>query len=192
MGTCFTVAEMYPDRSSFSIDLLRMEPRFRVYALADEMFDVRPDHAYYPTKEHLYLPVIIPALSHEIAHMVEMRDPVRWTLPDWGFPGLSVLRSGFRSDAGFYVALAREARVCAIERHMQPTRGNKAPIDNEGTHWEWEAKRRLLFGRFRKYDDVLDWVKAIHESTYAAWGLDRIRHEWEVRLNHIREWMETR
>lgn len=39
--------------------------------------------------------------------------------------------------------------------------------------------------------DVKCWMDHLRERTYQAWSLDRIDHEWKVRLDHIRNWMET-
>jgi hypothetical protein len=31
----------------------------------------------------------------------------------------------------------------------------------------------------------------IYITAFVKWNLDRIRHEWTVRLDYIRNWMET-
>lgn len=64
-------------------------------------------------------------------------------------------------------------------------------LRNDHAWGEW-AKTHVPFGRFKSYEHVQAWVHDIREKTYKAWSLERIKHEWEIRLNAMREYMETR
>ncbi len=160
-----------------------MDSRIRLFTLADELIEMGA--GFIPRKDMICIATGLPAASHEIAHMVEMTNPKRWTIQDWGMK----LHVDSFSARGFFAALSRETRVRAIQRHMDPTIPVGAPLNNP---FCWVRRDVLPFGRFKTYEDVIAWVKDLHEKTYAAWSLDRIRHEWEIRINYIRHWMETK
>lgn len=172
------------------ISLFEMEPRIKVYSLFGDA-DPEMNQGYIPEKHQLLFPIGIPGAAHEIAHMVEMRNPDRWTKVDWGMvsPKKNKGYSKWQSTGGLFAALTREIRVRAIQQHINSEMPYPSIMDNP--HWNDLVCDRLHFGRFKSRKDVLDWSNDLKNKTYNAWSLDRIRHEWEVRLNHIRNWMET-
>ena len=174
--------------STFCLSLLQMEDRIRVYhMISDDIFD---DKMYYvPTKEHLYIPIGFPAVEHEVSHMVEMSSLDRCLLPDWDMPLKGFNRPGKMSAAAFFRALIRETKVRAIQHTMDAH--SLAIFPPKHIYWGSAANQYLPFGRFQTLKDVHEWGQDLFDKTYAAWNLDRIRHEWQIRLDHIREWMET-
>jgi hypothetical protein len=172
-----------PQLPSFERSLFEMDSRIRLFELFDEL---ESDHGFLPCKDMICIPIALPSADHEIAHMVEMTNPKRWTLPDWG---INIHEP--RTQKGLFASLSRETRVRAIQRHITPAIPNYAPLSNYH-FWEPMVKKNVPFGRFKTYEEVYSWVIDLHEKTYAAWSLERIRHEWEIRLNHIQNWMETK
>lgn len=51
--------------------------------------------------------------------------------------------------------------------------------------------KRLPFGRFSNQEELKQWESDIVNKTLKAWSIERIEHEWIIRLNYLREWMET-
>jgi hypothetical protein len=163
-----------------------MDERIRIFSLDADMDD---DKSFYiPRKDMILIPYDLPNLDHEVAHMVEMTNLDRCLLSDWGMKHNG--SQFFKNKAPFFAALAREARVAAIQRHMRPDLNTMRPLSNP--YWMDEAVKNVPFGRFKSYEDVMYWVMDINYKTYAAWSLDRIRHEWQIRLNHIQNWMEIK
>jgi hypothetical protein len=177
---------------AFPRSLLKMEPRIRVHAMAD---DVEENKFMFVTKTNFHIPHGFPPIEHEIAHMVEMKDPARWTLPDLG---MAIFPKGDPSPKMMFAAMAREIRVRAIQLHLIPedqySDGNHRTLFNilNNEHaWGGWARTMTPFGRFKNYQDVWDWANGMRERTFNAWNKDRIVHEWKIRLNHIQNWMET-
>lgn len=169
----------------FIISLLEMDSRIRIFELYDELEE---DMGYIPRKDMICIPYVLPSADHEIAHMVEMKNPERWTLPDLG---MRHPRLGMKTAEGIFAALAREVRVRAIQSHMTPSLNNPR-FPEKHPYWEDEVTKRLPFGRFKSPETLFDWAENLYKRTHSAWNLDRIRHEWEIRINHIQNWMETK
>lgn len=178
--------------TGFGLSLFEMDSRIWVYGIFGGA-DKNEDMGYIPSKDRLLFPCGLPTATHEIAHMVEMKNLNRCLLPDWGMipPSKSGDYSKWQSKAGFFAALSREIRVRAIERHMVGPRDTIVNILNNST-WKDMSGERLPFGRFDSMKTLSAWIDNLHQRTYNAWSLDRIRHEWTVRLDHIRHWMETK
>lgn len=173
----------------FVLNLLKMDSRIRVCPFYG---DVEEDKGFFVTKDNIFIPHVLPKVEHDIAHLVELKNSKRWTMTDWGMPRFEkdIIKPG-----PFFAALSREVRTRAIQLHMEPkAMGN----ENDTTYnqlanpyWYDMTKKLLPFGRFKSMQDVGCWLGHQRECTYKAWCLDRIVHEWSVRLNHIRNWMET-
>ena len=169
--------------------LCAMEPRIRVCNLFG---DIEEDKGFFVTKSHIFIPHQLPKIEHDISHLLELRNSKRWTLPDWGMPRFNdaTIKCG-----PFFAALCREVRTRAIQLHLEPeTIGNETSTTwNQlaNPYWSDMTERLLPFGRFKCMKDVKCWMGDLRERTYQAWSLDRIDHEWKVRLDHIRNWMET-
>lgn len=175
--------------SPFVKNLCGMESRIRVYKLYG---DVEDNKGFFVTKRHIFIPYQLPKIEHDIAHLLELRNPKRWTMVDWGMPRFETDRI---KHGPFFAALCREARTRAIQLHLEP----EAMGDERNTtfnqlanpYWSDMTERLLPFGRFKSMKDVRCWMGDMRERTYKAWSLDRVVHEWTVRLDYIRNWMET-
>lgn len=146
------------------------------------------NQAYFPTKNAIYITTGLPSLSHETAHMVEMNDYSRLLQGDWG------LWSKRASPKGLVCAIARESRVRGIESHMSTYRNIDNLINSSGGVGLLcdMLKPSLPFGRFKDIAEVRQWAVSIFESTRSQWDLERIRHEWDLRADYIRNWQETK
>lgn len=181
------VEEVADKLSLNELHLYGMEPRIRTYALADTIYsDI--SKVYFLTKEHIYIPYRLPSASHEIAHMVEMKDLDRCLLPDWGLKAFT--NKVKVSDKLFFAAFAREIRIRAIDNLIHGF-SNPVSITNH-VYWFHEACKRIPFGRFKDNKDIVAWADDLSLKTFIAWSFDRVEHEWKIRLDHIRNWMETR
>lgn len=182
--------ENVKEMCDFARSLLILDSRIRINE--DAFLD---DKFFFVTKQHIYVPHGIPSIEHEIAHAVEMRNKDRWLLPDWGLAFGTKWNDNITPRIMF-ASMAREIRVRAIQLHMFPDKLNDAQstavniLNNEYAWGHW-ARMMVPFGRFRCYQDVWDWAADLREKTYKAWSLERIAHEWKIRLTHMQEWMET-
>lgn len=187
MRPCETHGRFNP----FICELLNMEPRIRLYPLHG---DVSRDCGFIVRPDHIFIPWAQPAVEHEIAHLVELTASRRWTMTDWGMPRFEV---GDIFAPRFFAALARETRVRALQRYMMTFKNEQELHDSwvwnqcNNPYWAEMVRRSLPFGRFRDYQDVQMWIRDLHEKVYKSWSQDRIRHEWMIRLDHFRNWMET-
>lgn len=173
-----------------SLELLSMDSRIKVCSFYG---DVQDDAGYLPTKKQLVFPCELPAASHQIAHMIEMTNPNRWTMIDWGMATPEGDFSNFKAR-NYFAALARETRVRAIQLHLDESLIYKSSTTYNifmNSVWECAAKKYLPFGRFSSMKELEDWTFSLRDRTYFAWSVERVRHEWAIRLNHIRNWMET-
>jgi hypothetical protein len=180
--------------SPFVRSCLQSEPRFRFTDVGNAVFDDK--QIFVVTKNVIYMPTVLPTTEHEITHAVEMTDQKRWLLPDWGmaFDGDWEHKMTPRK---MFASMSREIRVRAIQLHMVPEEwSNKhsslVNILNNQMAWGLWAKKYTPFGRFKNAQDVKDWVDDLREKTYNAWSLERIKHEWKIRLTHMQEYMETK
>ncbi len=176
----------------FALELLEMDSRIQVYNFFG---DLEEDFGYLPKKTGLFFPVGVPSAEHDIAHMVEMSNKKRWTIADWGMPSPKNNNgySEWKSFGGFFAALSREIRVRAIQLHLIPEYGQRETLMNifANPFWFEMVNKHLPFGRFNSYEDVISWMIDLRDKTRFAWSPERIRHEWIIRLDHIRNWMES-
>jgi hypothetical protein len=179
--------------SSFQISLLESESRIRLYPLTG-LVDAKK--TFFLDKRNIYIAYSLPSLGHQIAHAVEMKDSSRWLLPDWGMNLKGFVHQEDQLTARmYYIAMAREIRVRAIQLHMEPFhRLNKKStvynICNNQHAWGSWAERFTPHRQFQNFQHVWNWVEYLREKTYREWSLDRIRHEWSLRLTHMQHWME--
>lgn len=173
----------------FAKELMLRDSRIKVFPLADEFYigkDV-PVRAYVPRQDVIAIPFVLPTIEHQIGHMVEMKNMKRVLQPDWGLRPFADKWSN-PSDKSFYAALAREIRVRAIQSHMD---GYK--VDRILTHPMWgEYSIRLPFGKFKSSREVQAWIVDTFDHTRRVWNLDRIRTEWNRKIDYLRDWMETK
>lgn len=165
--------------------LLSMIPRLRWTGFID---DVQPEVTtkknrgmlgWCVRKDYVQMPTEIPQPAHEIAHLVELKSLPRILMDDFDF----VNGNTDISPAHYYVAMAREARVRAIQSHFD------GRINFANPFWFEMAPRP--FGKFRNEKDVEAWVHAIFTTARNEWNMDRIFHEMKIRTDYIRDYMET-
>lgn len=192
----FTVDELGDKLSPFVRSLLQSEPRFRLTDIGNDVYN---DKMFFVvTKDVIYTPALLPLIEHELSHAVEMRDQSRWCMPDWGMSTQGFLNEKTLAASCFFAAMAREVRVRAIQLHMQPICRNDKhstiySILNNDYAWGGTCTTKYLpYGRFQNYQQVEAWVHDLREKNYRSWNLDRIRHEWGIRLTHMQNWMETK
>lgn len=180
------------------LHLLEMEPRIRVFGFADEpQENIGENYTYIPRKDVILFSMGLPTAEHEIAHMVEMSDINRVTLPDWGLA--STLNSDVWKNertikmSTVIAAASRETRVRAIQAHLLPSSIKYRPMSSHH-YWGDEVGDRFKkesFGRFKSPQDYKNWIDDLEMKTFMAWSPERIENEWIKRLNYIQNWMET-
>lgn len=169
--------------------LLNMDARIRVFPFYG---DVEYEKGFFCTKEHIFFPYELPQIEHDISHLVELTNPKRWTMTDWGLPRFD--KDKVRPQA-FFAAFARETRTRAIQQYIQPEcigdDTSSAYNQLANSYWHGMMEKLLPYGRFKTMQDVKVWMNDLRERTFKRWSMDRIEHEWKFRLCHIQNWMET-
>lgn len=191
MKTNYVRVEEARNLRPFTKHLLQMDSRIRLHELVDDLDD---EKFLFVTKQFLHTPYVFPPVEHEIAHIVELKNKARLTLPNLGMETYTDMDKV--KPAGFFAALAREVRTRAIQLHMMPDElknknGTIYNILNNQLTWGDYATTHSPYGRFRNYNDVFAWVSDMREKTFRAWSPERIEDEWKTRLHHIQNWMET-
>jgi hypothetical protein len=175
----------------FIHEMIGMDERIR---LSRFYGDVEKDKGFFITKEFIHIPYALPSLCHDMAHLLELTNSKRWTMTDWGMPRFE---KDTMSAKAVFAALSRETRTRAIQLHISCFRNEEEKLAStsynqlNNSYWSNLVRSNLPYGRFKTYRCVEEWVARLRERTYKAWSLDRIQHEWKVRLNHIQNWMET-
>jgi hypothetical protein len=137
---------------------------------------------YIPEKSQLFIAYQLPAIEHEIAHIVELNDINRLLKVDWG------MESGFEFGAKqFFAAVTRETRVRAIQTYLFNDNKDRSVLSNP--RWVESAKKYIPFGRYKTYKDFVIWHDDLFLKTLVAWSFDRIMHEWKSRADFIENWM---
>lgn len=169
--------------------LLGMDKRIRVYPLFGDKVRGK---GFFITKDCISVPYVLPKVEHDVAHVVELTNMSRLTIPDWGMPRFE---SDYIPPAAFFAALSREVRTRALQLHIQPecygVETSTTWNQFANPYWKNMCEKLLPFGRFKTFQDVCTWMGDLRERTYRKWSADRIEHEWKVRLAHIQQWMET-
>jgi hypothetical protein len=148
-----------------------MDERIKLYDAHDA------EGAYYiPTKKAIFIPgIFIIRPAHEIAHMVEMNDINRCVKPDWGM----TLKHNVNPRL-YFSSLAREVRTRAIESIISDekfTLGSTSFNIFNNPSWRYDMRNNLPFGRFKKENEVQDWVDDIRDRVLKSWSKDRIVNE---------------
>ncbi len=160
----------------FEKHLIEMFPRVRLHKVGDD-YDKDFFMGYAIRHGVIHFSTLMPSLSHEIAHMVEMKTEKRWIQNDWGF--------SLDLNHTWMPILIRETRVRAIQAHMNRQRQiyeNEFVFDN--------VKYPLT--KFKSRPELVEYLQAMSERTQKAWSPDRIEHEWKIRVAYIRNHMETK
>lgn len=140
---------------------------------------------YQPYKAgiNIYTSVII-KLSHELAHLLEIKDNRRLTQFDFG------IKNYFPKTAtGQLQAVAREARARGIQtRLVQLGFGNETLLIHRAADL---LVRSFPIARFNSKKELLEWSAAITQATYNDWSKERIVEEWKRKAEFINHWLET-
>jgi hypothetical protein len=172
-------------------ELLVMDSRIRLNPLFG---DVDPEKGFFITKNTIHIPYELPAIQHDIAHLLELTNCKRWVMSDWGMPRFDGSNINARK---VFAALSREIRTRAIQLHITRFHNEEEKLRStaynqfNNFYWEELVKSHLPFGRFETFQDVEVWMADLRERTYNRWSLDRIQTEWKTRLTYIQNWMET-
>lgn len=172
-------------------ELLGMDERIRLNPFFG---DVDPDKGFFITKSTIHIPFQLPAIQHDIAHLLELTNPKRWVMADWGMPRFDGPNI---SNRRVFAALSREIRTRAIQLHLTCFDCEKNKLCStaydqfNNPYWAELVQAHLPFGRFETFKDVRTWMADLRERTYNRWSLDRIQTEWKTRLTYIQNWMET-
>lgn len=170
--------------------LCYMEPSIKLYNIFGS---IENNKGFFITKNNIFIPFNLPDIGHEIAHLIEMNNCKRWVMDDWGIKQFCMNKT--ITAAAFFAALSRETRVRAIQMHMQPEFiGNNTSARYNilaNSYWENLAKSFLPYGRFQSMQDVESWIMDLRERTYKKWCADRIISEFKIRLDYIRNYMES-
>jgi hypothetical protein len=164
------------------------------------IFSINMEHAcnpaphemvhYQPFKTgiNIYTSVII-KLSHELSHMLEVKDNNRLLKFDYG------IRKYFpKTNKGQLQAIAREARARGIQtRLVEIAFGNSTLLVHR--HCYLYVSPTIKFnesiGRFANGNEVVEWSSAVTQTAYREWSKDRIVHEWNKKAEFINHWLET-
>lgn len=152
------------------------------------------NHFYIPTRNYILMSFNLPRIEHQIAHMVDI-SVERTVIPDFGFGKFSETISKHHSpkakNKAYFAATIRELRVRTIQLHIYDGEFN---IDLDYA-MAFDPKdvdeSRFPFGKFKTKQDFINHCKNLAERTYNNWNKDKIEHEWNVRLNFIREQMNV-
>lgn len=147
----------------------------------------RPDGSFYnfgwmPSSQGIYFSITLPRIAHEIAHALEINDR-RMLLKDFGMPFGKP-----RSGREWFIAVAREARVRAIEQRINNQYDIWNPLDNQA--WK-EVLNYLPFGRFRSDKDLVEWAHDMGKGTMSSWTRERIHFEFSRKAIVLNDFVES-
>jgi hypothetical protein len=194
----FSLAEVKERCSLFERQLLQMIPNIQfVKFFGDPIEDSDENNGNNPSyvvrKDKVVMTSYLPRVSHEIAHMVEMKSYGRLLLDDWGFDRITSgtdPKNTFAKANSAFRGMARECRVKAIESFLHKPGYSNNRIIADG--WYQIMHRHVGFGRFQSASHIDDWMRHLFEFTQKQWSLDRIQYEWKLRVEFIRNWQETK
>ncbi len=140
---------------------------------------------YQPTKDgiKLHMSELI-KLSHELAHLIEVKDNRRLVLPDYGMPTYFP-----KTTKGQLQAIAREARVRGIQtRLIEIAFGRYHLLVHQLSHTYLQPF--AANHKFGTTQAVVDWSTSIMERAYQDWTQDKILHDWSHKAEFINHWLE--
>lgn len=157
---------------------------------------------YIPTKSRIFIPDIgfRRAAAHQLAHILE-RNNSKITEVDYGFKvhnetnqERGIVSIFEASSKNYFIALARESRVCAIElvingEEFHPSFLKHGRLTNRG--WEDIGMKHLNYSKFKTINEVGEWSAHIMLKTYQNWNQDKVMHVWKEKADYIRNWMES-
>lgn len=139
---------------------------------------------YNPSKREIIISYEMPRASHEIAHMIEIKDLVRLTEPDFGFKQNSFEKL---SDKVTVIAAVVEIRVRAIQSRLT----NQKILLSTNPEPMKEIKKIFPYKKLKSLDDFKKWENTLWQSTYDFYSFDKIKSEWVKRINYLHSWMDN-
>jgi hypothetical protein len=164
--------------------------------------------------KNFFIPYSQPSLAHEISHLIEMQNPNRWVMNDFGMP------LNLSTKTPPLAGAVRELRTLSIQKHfIDPKGGHQRLVNNfyaskiYEDYWDQNLgmicnKRRetilvnaaffiaqvgqhMPFGKMRSIKDFQEWRDLILENTKKQYNLDRIDHDLGIRIEYIKNHLET-
>lgn len=142
---------------------------------------------YHPTKDgiNIHTSKLI-KLSHELAHILEIKDNERLLQLDYG-----IKKYLPTTPKGQLQAIAREARTKGIQTLL---------VEIAFNHFNMLYHRHAyLFnrdggniGKFSSNQEILDWSFGITKTAYENWSEDKILYIWNQKAEFINHWLETK
>lgn len=142
---------------------------------------------YHPTKDgiNIYTSEII-KLSHELSHLLEIRDNNRLVQLDYG------IRKYFpTTHAGQLQAIAREARTRGIQTRLVELAFGSSQLLYQRFAYVIIKPFDKGIGKFTTSQEVVEWCTNITRTTYNEWSKDRIIEAWKQKSEFINHWLET-
>ena len=120
-------------------ELLAMNNRFRFYPSLIETNLDEDEVCLVVRKDFIFMPLCMPLIEHEVAHILEMKNKDRWTKNDLGMK-FNIYSCG---KSMFFAALSRESRVAGIQARLMGRNINHVII-NRLCHSYWGHVENLL------------------------------------------------
>jgi len=171
-------------------DLFSTVPKgmFSFYAPMDNDVDYDTAGYYCPTPNMIYIPgASFIKLEHEVAHFLEMSSLKRLTYTDMG---MSDAQGSFNSK-GYFAAFVRELRVRQIQRVLMDEPGANNPVNGfddiiRNPCWHAPDSKRFL-----NKEQAQEWAIDIANKTRKTWTHEKIRHEFQTRIDYMQNWMSS-
>ncbi len=170
----------------FFHSLLERINKINIFTLTDSPLPHEVIHYQpYKTGINIYTSAVI-KLSHELSHMLEVKDNTRLVEFDYG------IRKYFpTTHKGQLQAIAREARARGIQTKLvELAFGNSTLLVHRFAYYYITPFKKPV-GKFTNASEVVDWSAAITQKTYNDWSKDRIIEEWNQKAEFINHWLET-
>ena len=168
------------------VELKRNEKNNKKYINAiNKKYTSKFGLGFYPTKENICIAYGFPSIYHEMAHIVEMINPKRWTLLDLGMTYQKA-----KSGEGLFAQITRECRVRAIQTFLEPQKHFSYPYDILAHSSFGELKKKQI-GKLKCEKDIQNYFDDVRDRTIKAWSKDRVECEWKKRMTHIQNWQNT-
>lgn len=178
----------------FFQELLSRLSKINIFSMTDSLNPAPHEMVHYEpfkTGINIYTSPII-KLSHELSHMLEVKDNNRLLQFDYG------IKKYFPSTSkGQLQAIAREARARGIQtRLVEVAFGNSTLLVQRHAYLYIQSGHpsqqfKTPVGRFSNGNEVVEWSAAITQTAYREWSKDRIIHAWNKKAEFINHWLET-
>ncbi len=154
----------------------------------DESLGLKPpyeDVNYQPTKNGILIYTSrVLKLSHELSHMLEIKNNERLVQLDYGIKKYFPM-----TPKGQLQAIAREARTRGIQtRLVELAFGNSQVLFHRGAYL---FARGFSLGKFKNDQEINDWSAHLTTKSYIDFPKERIIEIWKEKAEFINHWLET-